>query len=185
MKLENISKNFGEKRVFENFSLEIKKGSHVAVLGDSGRGKTTLVKILMGLLKPDGGTVETDGEVFSALFQEDRLLPSKTLLQNLKFVGTDEASAKEYLKKVGLENEYNSYPASLSGGMKRRAALARALSFKSFTALILDEPFTGQDEAQKDRLIKLITEETAEKTLILITHSKDDANALCDTFIEL
>lgn len=185
MKLENISKAFGEKIILNNFSLEIKKVSHIAVLGDSGKGKTTLTKILMGLLPPDSGTVETSGEVFSALFQEDRLLPFKTLLQNIKFVGADDETAKDFLDKVGLKNEYASYPAALSGGMKRRAALARALAFKSYTALVLDEPFTGQDKAQKNRLIALIKEQTAEKTLILITHSKDDATALCDTFIEL
>ncbi len=186
MKLDGIYKSFGEKTVFENLSLEIEDGKRMAILGESGRGKTTLVRIIAGLEKADSGKIELNGNApFSAVFQEDRLIPYKTLLKNVMLVGASKSEAEKYLNAVGLGNEINSYPDELSGGMKRRVALARALAFKNYKTLILDEPFNGQDPETKAKLISLIKNETEGKTVILITHSKEDAEALCDITVEL
>lgn len=186
MKIIGISKSFGDKRIFDNFSLTIENGKRVAILGESGIGKTTLVKMLSGLMKPDSGKIDNSSDFpFSAVFQEDRLLPFKTLKKNVMLVGATEEKAKQYLTAVGLGDELDSYPSELSGGMKRRAAIARALAFEGYKTLILDEPFNGQDPETKKKLISLIKSETEGKTVILITHSKDDADALCDAVVEL
>ncbi len=186
MKITGISKSFGDKRVFDNFSLTIEDGKRTAILGESGIGKTTLIKIIAGLTRPDSGEVDTlNSAPFSAVFQEDRLLPFKTLKKNVMLVGATKENAKKYLTAVGLGEELDSYPNELSGGMKRRAAIARALAFEGYKTLILDEPFNGQDAETKKKLISLIKSETEGKTVILITHSRDDADALCEAVIEL
>lgn len=186
MKINGIYKSFKEKEVFRDFSLTIDDKKRTAILGESGKGKTTLVRIIAGLEKPDGGKVENaDNRPFSMVFQEDRLLPFKTLKKNVMLVGANEEEAEKYLKAVGLGKEINSYPDELSGGMKRRTAIARALAYKKYKTLILDEPFNGQDPKTKEALISLIKSETEGKTVILITHSKEDAEVLCDVTVEL
>lgn len=186
MKLQNITFKYGEKTVLENFSAEIPENSFTAVLGKSGTGKTTLIKVITGLKKPVQGKIIHDKkEKFSVVFQEDRLLPFKTVQENIMLTGASEEKALEYLKKVGLENERNSYPEALSGGMKRRVATARALACPDYTFLILDEPFTGQDDTTRKSLIELIKKEAKNKTAVMITHSEEDADILCDNVIRL
>ncbi len=186
MKLNNISKSFDGKTVFKDFTLEIPQNKKTAILGQSGIGKTTLLRIIAGLEKCDSGKTEFDKEEkISVVFQEDRLLPFRTVLQNITLVGASEETALKLLEKTGLINEKDSFPDSLSGGMKRRVAIARALAFPNYTMLLLDEPFNGQDEETKNNLITLIKDETENKTVIMITHSEKDANELCDNIIRL
>lgn len=176
--IENISFSYGEKKVLEGFSLEICKDSRICIFGESGCGKTTLLRLILGLEKPQGGKIEKDGALRpSAVFQENRLLPFKTVLQNITLIGADEKTALYHLKALGLETAADSLPAQLSGGMQRRAAIARALS-ADYDYLVLDEPFTGLDEDNTLSAARHISQSVSDRALILVTHSKKEAQLL-------
>lgn len=186
MIIQNLSKSFANKIVIENLNAEIPKGKITALFGDSGKGKTTLLRIIAKLEKADGGTVDYQGNgTISMMFQENRLLPFADSLKNVTFVGASEQKATELLTELGLGEELHFYPAQLSGGMKRRVALARALAYPNFDILLLDEPFTGLDETAKEKALNLIKKEADSKTVILVTHLKEDALKLCDNFLDL
>ena len=138
--LNNITFAYKTKPVIKNFSLQLESGSKICLFAESGKGKTTLLRIITGLEKPQSGTVNTYGENFSAVFQENRLLPFKTVLNNITLTGAEKDTALYHLTALGLKDAVNKYPSELSGGMLRRAALARALS-AAYTVLVLDEPF--------------------------------------------
>ena len=191
---ENVS--FGYKRginVFSGFSLEVPDSGRVCLFGKSGCGKSTVLRLAMGLVKPGSGRITgTEGLAVSAVFQEDRLIPWKTVLENVALFadGTERAAAAPadraayYLRALGLGDVLHSLPGELSGGMKRRVALARALAH-NFDMLVLDEPFTGLDEAAKRNAIELVSRETAGKMLLLATHDLLEAEALGAEIIEL
>ena len=184
---ENVS--FGYKRginVLSGFSLEVPDSGRVCLFGKSGCGKSTVLRLAMGLAKPGSGRITgTEGLAVSAVFQEDRLIPWKTVLENVALFadGTERAAAAPadraayYLRALGLGDVLHSLPGELSGGMKRRVALARALAH-NFDMLVLDEPFTGLDEAAKRNAIELVSRETAGKMLLLATHDLAEAEAL-------
>lgn len=181
MKIDNITKRYGEKTVFDNFTLNLPDNKTAALFAPSGKGKTTLLRIIADLEKPDSGSVIfSKPEKISYVFQEDRLLPFCSVLENIKFIGADEETALRLIEAVGLKGEENSLPDTLSGGMKRRASIARALACPDYSLLLLDEPFNGLDENTKMMLKELIKKETQGKTCILITHSEEDAAALAD-----
>lgn len=177
MKLEKICKSFGDKEILKDFSLEIPDKSIVFLTGASGCGKTTLLKIIGGILNADSGTVSGAGKI-SYLFQEPRLLPWKTALENVSLV-SDKKTAAEYLSLVGLEKELSSYPNELSGGQRQRIAIARALAFKSDT-ILLDEPFQNLDKTLHDRLVKSFLEIylKEKRTVIWVSHDSEE-----ETFI--
>ena len=191
---ENVS--FGYKRginVLSGFSLEVPDGGRVCLFGKSGCGKSTVLRLAMGLAKPGSGRITgTEGLAVSAVFQEDRLIPWKTVLENVALFadGTERAAAAPadraayYLRALGLGDVLHSLPGELSGGMKRRVALARALAHK-FDLLVLDEPFTGLDEAAKRNAIELVSREAEGKMLLLATHDLLEAEALGAEIIEL
>ena len=191
---ENVS--FGYKRginVLSGFSLAVPDGGRVCLFGKSGCGKSTVLRLAMGLAKPGSGRITgTEGLAVSAVFQEDRLIPWKTVLENVALFadGTERAAAAPadraayYLRALGLGDVLQSFPGELSGGMKRRVALARALAH-NFDMLVLDEPFTGLDEAAKRNAIELVSRETAGKMLLLATHDLLEAEALGAEIIEL
>ncbi len=167
IKLENISVFFEEKAVLENFSYAFPKKGLVLITGASGCGKTTLLNVILGFIKPDGAIV-TDGESISAVFQEDRLVPSLTALENVELV-SNKAEAEKRLEEMKLSDSFDLYPKELSGGMKRRVALARALA-KPSDVLVLDEAFAGIDDPLAKELIEKIKEEYKEKLIIAVTH---------------
>ena len=177
LKIKNLSFSFGEKLVINNFSLNIKNGEKIWLSGPSGCGKTTLIKLILGLLKANSGEIDLGGMIPSVVFQENRLLPFYTVMQNIELVGGDKQKAKEILLALGINETANSYPQKLSGGMKRRAAIARALSV-DFDLLILDEPFNGIDEKNLEKTAELINEICSNKTVITITHSPFEAELL-------
>jgi len=227
---ENVS--FGYKRginVLSGFSLEVPDSGRVCLFGKSGCGKSTVLRLAMGLAKPGSGRITgMEGIAVSAVFQEDRLIPWKTVLENVALFadGADRAAAGAsdrahaggnaaagasdrahaggnaaadaldraaasasdraayYLRALGLSDVLHSHPDELSGGMKRRVALARALAH-NFDMLVLDEPFTGLDEAAKRNAIELVNRETAGKMLLLATHDLLEAEALGAEIIEL
>ncbi|MEG0546686.1 MAG: ATP-binding cassette domain-containing protein [Oscillospiraceae bacterium] len=179
IKIENLNKSYKEKIVIKNFSLTLKIDKTIAVMGESGCGKTTLLRLIAGIEKPDSGKITKPPTKISFMFQEDRLLPWLNAFENVKLVGSED-TAKKYLSLLGLENDFNTKPNELSGGMQRRVALARALSFNS-DLIILDEPFKGIDESLKDKLIEVIKSE--KRDIILVTHNKSDAKKLTDNIL--
>ncbi len=184
LSVNNITFSYGDKKIFENFSLEIKNGQKIWLSGPSGCGKTTLIKLILGLLKVQKGEIEANGMTPSVVFQENRLLPFYTVMQNIELLGGDKEKAKEILTALGIGETENLYPVSLSGGMKRRAAIARALSVP-FDLLILDEAFNGIDEKNLQSACDCIKKFTADKTVILITHNPEEAELLGAKKVEI
>jgi NitT/TauT family transport system ATP-binding protein len=179
LEVRGLQKSFDRAQVLRNIDFSLGQGEAISVIGSSGSGKTTLLRLLLGLETPDSGRVlYDDGAVFSVVLQEDRLLPFATALQNITLTGADAETARTMLKKLGLGNETDSFPDTLSGGMKRRVALARALCRPGYTHLLLDEPFTGLDDDTKKSVLDLLQAQTQGKTVILITHNAADAEAL-------
>jgi phospholipid/cholesterol/gamma-HCH transport system ATP-binding protein len=195
IELQNITKSFGDRTVVENVSFKFHEGKTNLVIGESGSGKTTLLKIMVGLHQPNDGSVLYDGRNFTALterekqgvrkeigmlFQGGALFDSMTLEENVRFpldMFTEMSEAEKIdrvnfcLEKVKLVDKNALYPSELSGGMKKRAALARAIS-NSPNYLFCDEPNSGLDPKTSiviDELIHNITQEF-NITTIIITH---------------
>ena len=167
--LENISKGFGEKTVLKNLNAEIPDRGITGIFGPSGCGKTTLLRIIFGLDYPDSGMVTgTENTRFSLVFQEDRLIESCTALKNIEIV-SDIEKAEYWLRKTGLGDSMEMYPPQLSGGMKRRVALARAFAFDG-DVLLLDEPFNGIEETTKKQIEEIVVAFSQNKPVIIVTH---------------
>lgn len=170
--------------VLERMTLHVPAGAHAALMGPSGCGKSTLLNLAAGLLSPAAGTVRVGAGRIAYVFQEPRLLPDRTALQNVNAVLGDKKAtlpaAEAWLARVGLSDAADKYPAELSGGMAQRVNIARALAWDS-ELLLLDEPFQGIDEDRRAALIALLREQAAGKTLLLATHDHAEAEALCET----
>ena len=154
-------------------------------MGESGCGKTTLLRIISGLDTDFLGEIIKKSDFISCVFQEPRLFNSLTVKQNLEIV--DKASSltyEELLELVELGVEENSYPESLSGGMKMRLSLARALCYNG-DIFLMDEPFSALDEAMKDRLLPKVFELLKGKTVIIISHDFEEAQKYADNIITL
>jgi NitT/TauT family transport system ATP-binding protein len=179
LKLHNLTLRYGNHTVLQNLCLTLKPGQRVAVMGPSGCGKTTLLRVILGLLKPTSGQVENNFRQLSAVFQEPRLLPWRTALENVNLVLGDRREtlpqAERALVQMGLADAQNKYPRELSGGMQQRVAIARALAFRG-DLLILDEPFKGLDENLRDQVIRDIAQTKA--AILLVTHDRKEAEAL-------
>jgi NitT/TauT family transport system ATP-binding protein len=180
IEMKNVTFSYDEKNVLKDFSLAVNKGETVCLFGSSGCGKTTVLHLLSGILKPQSGTVKTVPA--AVVFQEDRLLPWMTVLQNVAVVLDEtpeiaETQAEKWLETVGLLEEKDAFPADLSGGMKRRVAIARALA-KGGDSLLLDEPFTGLDSQNRARCIALIQKRFENAAVVLITHVEEEAKLM-------
>lgn len=176
IEIKNLTKNFESKKVIENFSLSVMPSSRVAIVSFSGSGKTTLLRLISGLDKKYQGSINVRGDI-SYMFQEDRLFPESTVFENVLAVSETREKAESLLRAVELTEFINMYPDGLSGGMKRRTALARALSY-SFDVLLLDEPFSGLDEDTKKRVAQNVLPYIEKKTVVLVTHSVEEAKLL-------
>jgi len=194
--VKGIYKNYGDVEALRDMSLDFPKGQLTSLLGPSGCGKTTLLKIIAGLLQPNQGEVYVNGQVVSEpgpdrafVFQDFALMPWASVLRNVAFglelrkVAKSEREdiARKYIKEVGLDGFENSYPHELSGGMRQRVGLARALSVDS-PVLLMDEPFSAVDEQTRRKfqedLLQLVKEES--KTFIFVTHSIEEAVYVSD-----
>jgi NitT/TauT family transport system ATP-binding protein len=196
-----VFKSFGEHEVLKNVNMTFEDGRIYCLMGESGVGKTTLLRIIMGLEAADEGEVRFNGKMcdcqfgreasenakisrdIAVVFQEDRLLPDRTPIDNVYFVtkGQKQYSAKPEIKEAMsafLPTECLSKRTDeLSGGMKRRVALARAmLSDKKI--LLLDEPFTGLDEEARAQAAEFIKKHQSGRTVVVVTHEKGDAERL-------
>ncbi len=181
IKVNNLFKSFNGQQVLNNVSLSFAEGGITCIMGTSGVGKTTLANIMMGLRKADSGKIiGLQGKKISAVFQEDRLIEHLDAIKNIMLVCPKDMKKEvieDNLKEIGL-TEYKDKPTkSLSGGMRRRVVMVRAL-LSDYDVLIMDEPFKGLDEELKGRVINYVKEKTKGKTVVIITHDKDEAAML-------
>ena len=182
MEVKNIYKCFGGKKIFEGFSLEL-NDPVTAVMGASGVGKTTLLRIMAGLEKCQGRVVKADK--LSFVFQDGALVENLTVLKNVEIACGSRERALKALGDVELRENINLYPKALSGGMKQRVNMARA--FAHGGTILMDEPFKMLDYALKQRIMELfkkLREEQGNK-VVLVTHDVEEAIYLADRVIVL
>ncbi len=186
--ISNLTKKYGKKEIFKNFSLEIEAGKVTALMGKSGFGKTTLIRILMELEKYDEGKITgLENQKISTVFQEDRLCENLSAITNISIVCEKETSIREIsaeLEKIGLKESQNKPVKTLSGGMKRRVAIIRCIMAKS-DIIIFDEPLKGLDEITKKNVINYLKEKIRGKTVIIVTHDIEEARQLDGTIVNL
>lgn len=178
--IHHLSKSFGNKQVLNDLNLTIPYGETTAIMASSGAGKTTLIRILMGLESADSGEIlGMEGLTLSAVFQEDRLCKNLTALANIRLVSPqcskDEiATAMEHFGLAAIDHQ----PVKeLSGGMQRRVAILRAL-LADYDILFLDEPFTGLDLATKEIVIADTRKRCQGKTVLFITHIEEEVELI-------
>lgn len=178
IRFENVTFGYQKNQpVIQNFSLDLPEGCRRAIRAPSGGGKTTFLRLAMGLEKPwMGNLCGTEDMRFSAVFQEDRLLEHTDVMRNVALF-SDEKAAKKVLQALSLNDVMHNMPKELSGGMRRRVALARALAHP-FDVLILDEPMTGLDQAMREQCLRVIDEAVGEKMLLIATHDDRDSQLL-------
>ena len=197
IRIRNLSKSFGGKSVLENFSADLPAGSISALMAPSGSGKTTLLNLIAGLMPADDGSIVFDTEEsgnahpvsfsagknddcrtvsFSAVFQEDRLLNEMTAESNVRLVNPSLSLSDTIhaMADLGLRESAQQSVRELSGGMKRRVAILRAVLHDS-DILLLDEPFQGLDEETRKTVISFLRKKAENRTVLLITHNKEDA----------
>ncbi len=191
---EHVSKAFDSLEVLDDLSLHIAAGEIVGVVGPSGVGKTTILKLITGILLPDAGTVRVAEGAVGYVFQEPRLLPWRTALDNvaapLRAQGLDKnearAAAARWLERVELDGFERYHPAELSGGMAQRVSIARAFAAEP-RILLLDEPFSNMDVTLKGSLIAILQGIIRERetTVVYVTHELTEALRLADRIVEL
>ncbi|KYH28366.1 MULTISPECIES: ABC transporter ATP-binding protein [Clostridium] len=188
VEIRNLYKSYGSHMVFNDLNINFKKNKINVILGPSGCGKTTLLNIISGIDKKYKGEVKVRESTISYIFQEDRLIPNLTVFENIAFVLKSTINKEEvekitnkYLSLVKLTEYKDMLPKSLSGGMKRRVAIARAFAYKS-RILLMDEPFKGLDEKLKNEIIEefLRIHNKDKRTVILVTHDIKEAETLGD-----
>ena len=192
----------GGTLALDDISLSVKPGEFVAIVGPSGCGKSTMLKVVAGLLAPSGGTYEVATQAkadprIGFVFQADALMPWLTSLQNVELAtrlavksgrGDNEVRvkslARDLMKELGLEDCCDMYPGQLSGGMRKRVALARALAYRP-AAFLMDEPFGPLDAITRGNVgnffLKILEE--AKQTTLFVTHDIDEAVALADRVV--
>ena len=183
IRFDAVTVAYAGEPVLQDVAIRIPPKAHAALMGPSGCGKTSLLRLAAGLITPAAGSVTVNGSL-AYVFQEDRLLPWLTAAQNVNAVLSDKAAtmpkALRWLKAVGLEAAADKYPEELSGGMRQRVMLARALAFEA-DILLLDEPAKGLDEALREDIWSLLKAYARDKTVLLATHDPLEAEALADT----
>ena len=205
LELKNISKKFKDKKILSNFNLKVEENKILAIVGPSGGGKTTLLRMLAGLESIDSGDIIFNGEnlplnelekrnLLGFVFQDFQLFPHMTVLENLVIspiqtmgIKKDEAEAKaiKLLEQLGLENHCNSYPHSLSGGQKQRVALARAMMIEP-KIIGYDEPTSALDPELRLEVEKLILQnKKLGVTQIVVTHDLQFAENIADDILKV
>ena len=177
--LSHIDKRFGDKVVLSDLSLTFFDGKTTLLMGESGKGKTTLFQLLLGFETPDKGEITGLPKKISAAFQNDALCPQLSTLDNIR-LALPSAKKEDILlslEAVGLGEDAHTKASALSGGMGRRASVVRAM-LSDAPLVLLDEPFRGLDEETKERTAALIVKEKRGRTLIVITHDRADKELL-------
>lgn len=188
LKLEDVHFAYEERVILKGVSLRVEPGEILALIGTSGSGKTTLFRLITGLIQPDQGQIIASSEL-TYMQQEDLLLPWRTVLQNVllpfELGGAKQLplmQAHQLLNLVGLEGYAEAYPQELSGGMRQRVSLARAL-LQDRPMVLLDEPFGSLDVLIREQLYLLLKQ--TKKTILLVTHDFRDALELADRILVL
>ena len=186
--ITDLCKTFDDNEVLKNVNITLEDSSIYCLMGASGIGKTTLLRILMGLERADSGCISgIDTKNISCMFQEDRLIPDLSAIDNVRIVlriKNNRDEIRNNLLSILPDDSLDLPVSSLSGGMKRRVALARALSYPG-KLIILDEPFTGLDKDTKLNVIDYILKMRNNLTLLIATHGTYDANLLGAEIIKL
>lgn len=175
--IHNLTKSYGEKLALPPFSATVEAGEIVCLLGQSGCGKTTLLRLLLGLEAPTGGTATGLPDRISAVFQEDRLCPAFSAVTNVSLALGRQASKGEIvslLGELGLGDALTKPVRELSGGMQRRVAIARSLLFPA-DLYVMDEPFKGLDENTRRTVMDTVLLRTKDKTVLVVTHDPEEA----------
>ncbi|MGO5065264.1 ABC transporter ATP-binding protein [Clostridium sporogenes] len=202
--IENLSFAYEDKHILKDINIDIKSGEFICILGPSGCGKSTLLKLMSGLIKPTGGKILINGKHIEApgldrgvVFQDYSLFSWMSTGKNIelaleqayKNMGKKEREkiAKEYLGKVGLKDVYSKLPGNLSGGMRQRAAIARAFAINP-PILLMDEPFGALDAVTRAKLQDLTlylwnSSKKEKKTIIFVTHDVDEALLIAEKII--
>ena len=190
VEIKGLKKSFGDNLIFDGFYLSFSPGGSYAIMGRSGLGKTTLLKIIMGLLKADGGDIiftdETGKKLlrkpeFAVVFQEDRLCEYLSARENISMCMrgfSEDPSVVRELSRVLSEDSLNRPVRELSGGQKRRVAIVRAMMRTDADIIIMDEPFTGMDEDTKRTVADCINWGKQKRLLIISVHSREEAKLL-------
>ncbi|WP_288478147.1 ATP-binding cassette domain-containing protein [uncultured Clostridium sp.] len=176
MIFKNINLTY-KKEVFRDFEINIKENEFNFITGESGIGKTSLLNIIKNRL------LESNKKV-SYVFQEDRLIPWITVEKNLELILNDRKEIEKLLIEMNLKDVLEKYPYELSGGMKKRINIARAILYDG-DIFLMDEPFNGLDRDNKKNIIEIIKKKTKGKTCIIITHNKEEIKAIKGVFIEI
>jgi NitT/TauT family transport system ATP-binding protein len=189
IKFESVFKSFAGLRILNDISFEIKSHEVVALQGSSGSGKTTLLKLVAGILKADSGSITVPVSRIGFIFQDHRLLPWRTALDNIALVlRANEISevesrekARVWMDKLGLSKFYNYFPGQLSGGMVQRVSIARAFAFEP-EVLLMDEPFSSLDADLAANLIRELGQVLREfkTTAIYVTHDRLEAISIAN-----
>lgn len=189
IEMKQIKKSYGDQKILTNFSIFIEDGERICLMGESGIGKTTILRILAGLTKQDSGQISgLQGKKVSMVFQENRLLEWANAFENVALVlNQKKFGAEKGIRKTAIANfllrefhavglhDYEEKPvAQLSGGMRRRVAIVRALCAEG-EILLLDEPFTGLDAATKTRAAEYIKSRAEGRTVVMVTHDLQEA----------
>ena len=195
IRIKNISKAYGDKRVLNRISKEFPSGETTVIMGASGCGKTTLLRILLGLEMPDNGEVIGMPEKVSVLFQEDRLCEDASAYENIALVlerkrtraqkDAQRRKIEQEAAQVGITAEdLTQNVMELSGGMRRRIALLRALLYEA-DCVVLDEPFKGLDAATKQIVMQYVKEKVTGRTAFLVTHEQAEVDFFGGNFWNL
>ncbi|NLY82060.1 MAG: ATP-binding cassette domain-containing protein [Clostridiales bacterium] len=173
IELKNVDIKISDKYIVESFDGTFIDNDINLLIGKSGSGKTTILRALMGFIQIDKGEIKgLDNKKISAVFQEDRLIESLSLIKNLNIVTADQEKIVKALKETEIYEARNKKVRELSGGMKRRAAIIRAL-LKESDLIIMDEPFVGIDKETLLKVMNYVKEMSAGKTLIIATHDEN------------
>lgn len=186
---DRVNLRFNQKAILHDLSLRVPAGGCVALMGASGSGKTSILRLAARLLPPTTGVILGGGQI-SMQFQEPHLLPWRTAAENINLVLSDTKKtlpdAMSWLARVGLQDAAGLYPNELSGGMAQRVALCRALASPSDTVL-LDEPFRGLDSATRRYVMETVRQATccAGRSLLLVTHDEEEAAFFTERIMRL
>lgn len=186
--LQAVGKSYSGLNVLDNYTAQINYGEITCIMGPSGSGKTTVLNLLLGLIKPDCGNIlGLEGKTLAAVFQEDRLCEQFDAIENVKLANPNKLSNDriiEEFQKVGLTDYENKPVFQLSGGMKRRVAIVRAI-LADAEIIIMDEPIQGLDAELKQLVLDYIKRSTHGKTMIMVTHDREEAQILGAKIIEM